>query len=310
MSAAADTPSPDQAVVELKGLVKSFGPVRALDGVDLAVAQGELFGFLGPNGAGKTTTIRVMAGFIRPEAGTARIFGLDAWRDSVAVKRRIGFVPDVLGLYDGLTGQEFLEFMGRLHGWRRPPLQRELTERLRLSGGDLGRKLKGYSQGMRKKVALVQAMQHDPDLLVLDEPTEGLDPLMQQAFFSLLRELRDRGHTVFMSSHVLSEVEEVCERVAIIRGGRVVATGSLAGLRRGRVRTMRVEFRGPPPEALQAPGIRVVEREGSRWRLEVSGDINPLLRELATYELADMVFERPRLEELFLDYYREETPTP
>ncbi len=198
--------------------------------------------------------------------------------------------------------------MGRLHGPRRPPRQRELTERLELSQDALGRKLKGYSHGMKKKVGLVQAMQHDPDLLVLDEPTEGLDPLMQKAFFSLIRELPERGRTVFMSSHVLSEVEEACDWVAIIRQGVVAVAGSVKELQQNRTRSMWVEFRGPAPEGLRTPGVVVVERDGPRWRLAVSGDINPLLRELTAYDLADLVYERPRLEDIFLAYYREEPP--
>ena len=295
------------AVIDLPGLAKSYGPVRALDGVDLQVPAGQVYGFLGPNGAGKTTAIRVITGFIRADAGTARVFGLDAWRDSVAVKRRIGFLPDVAAVYGGLTGQELLDYLGRLRGHRPPPRQRELVERLELSREALGRRLKGYSQGMRKKVTLIQALQHSPDLVVLDEPTEGLDPLMQQVFFSLLRELRAAGRTVFMSSHILSEVEEVCQQVAIIRQGRIVATGPVEELQHGKARPMMVEFKGPPPRELGAPGVQVVARDGPRWRLTVSGDINPVLRELAHYDLVDLVFERPRLEETFLDYYRDST---
>ncbi len=301
-----ETPA-DAPAILVEGLTKAYGRVQALRGVDLTVAPGQLFGFLGPNGAGKTTTIRVLTGFIRADGGTARIFGLDAWRDSVEVKRRVGFVPAEAGVYGGLTGQEFLDYLGVLQGHRRPPMQRETAERLRLSHADLGRKMKAYSQGMKRKVALVQAMQHQPDLLIMDEPTEGLDPLMQQAFFSLMREFQDKGGTVFMSSHVLSEVEELCDRVAIIRDGRLARAGLMEELRRGRSRTMWVEFRGPPPDALRVPGVEVAAREGSWLRLTVSDDINPLLRELASHDLEDMVFERPSLEELFMDYYRGET---
>jgi ABC-2 type transport system ATP-binding protein len=296
-------------IIELQGLTKSYGSLQALKGVDLTVEQGALYGFLGPNGAGKTTSIRVMTGFIEPGEGTAKVFGLDAWKDSVAIKRRIGFLPDSPGMYGGLTGQEFLDYLGRLSGDTRPPLQRELLDRLELSGEALSRKLKGYSQGMKRKVAVVQAIQHDPELLIMDEPTDGLDPLMQQVFFELVREFTARGGTVFMSSHILPEVEELCGRVAIIRDGRVVTTGSVADLRDGRRRSMTVVFRGQPPEDLGAPGVEVVARDGANWQLSVSGDINPLLRELAGYDIEDMVFERPRLEELFMDYYRSEEPS-
>jgi len=296
----------DAPIIQLQGLTKPYGKLHALKGVDLTVERGALYGFLGPNGAGKTTSIRVITGFIRPGEGTARVFGLDAWKDSVAIKRRIGFLPDSPGMYGGLTGQEFLDYLGRLSGDARPVLQRELLERLELPGEALSRKLKGYSQGMKRKVALVQAMQHNPELLIMDEPTDGLDPLMQQVFFALVREFTARGGTVFMSSHILPEVEELCERVAIIRGGRVITTGKVADLRDGRRRSMTVVFRGQPPEKLDAPGVEVVTRDGVTWQLSVPDDINALLRELAGYDIEDMVYERPHLEELFMDYYRSE----
>ena len=296
----------DAPIIQLQGLTKSYGKLHALTGVDLTVERGALYGFLGPNGAGKTTSIRVITGFIRPGEGTARVFGLDAWKDSVAIKRRIGFLPDSPGMYGGLTGQEFLDYLGRLSGDARPVLQRELLERLELPGEALSRKLKGYSQGMKRKVALVQAMQHNPELLIMDEPTDGLDPLMQQVFFALVREFTARGGTVFMSSHILPEVEELCERVAIIRGGRVITTGKVADLRDGRRRSMTVVFRGQPPEKLDAPGVEVVTRVGVTWQLSVSDNINALLRELAGYDIEDMVYERPHLEELFMDHYRSE----
>ena len=296
----------DAPIIQLQGLTKPYGKLHALKGVDLTVERGALYGFLGPNGAGKTTSIRVITGFIRPGEGTARVFGLDAWKDSVAIKRRIGFLPDSPGMYGGLTGQEFLDYLGRLSGDARPVLQRELLERLELPGEALSRKLKGYSQGMKRKVALVQAMQHNPELLIMDEPTDGLDPLMQQVFFALVREFTARGGTVFMSSHILPEVEELCERVAIIRGGRVITTGKVADLRDGRRRSMTVVFRGQPPEKLDAPGVEVVTRDGVTWQLSVPDDINALLRELAGYDIEDMVYERPHLEELFMDHYRSE----
>jgi ABC-2 type transport system ATP-binding protein len=302
-------PTSNEFIIELAGLTKSYGNLQALKGVDLTVDRGALYGFLGPNGAGKTTSIRVMTGFIKPGEGTAKVFGLDAWKDSVAIKRRIGFLPDSPGMYGGLTGQAFLDYLGRFNGDTRPPAQRELLERFELSGEALSRKLKGYSQGMKRKVAVVQAMQHAPELLIMDEPTDGLDPLMQQVFFELVREFTARGGTVFMSSHILPEVEELCECVAIIRGGRVITTGKVADLRDGRRRSMTVVFRGQPPEKLSAPDVEVVTKDGATWQLSVSDDINPLLRELAGYDIEDMVYERPRLEELFMDYYRSEEPS-
>ena len=292
--------------LSVSGVHKRFGSVEALRGVDLAVGQGEIFGFLGPNGAGKTTTIRVLTGFIRADRGAARVLGMDAWRETVAVKARLGFLPDVVAFASGLTGQDFLNYVASLRGIRgRLPRQAELLERLELPDAALRRKVKGYSSGMAKKLGLVQAMQHDPDVLIMDEPTEALDPLMRQELFAIIREARDRGATVFMSSHVLSDVEEVCERVALIRDGRIVGTGSVEALREGKARTMEVEFRAPPGGGLAIPGVEVLSQEGATWTLAVSGDINEVLRELAKHDVADMTYERLSLEDLFMGFYGE-----
>ena len=291
----------------VSGVHKRFGSVQALRGVDLSVERGAIFGFLGPNGAGKTTTIRVLTGFIRADDGGAQVLGMDAWSDTVAIKARLGFLPDVVAFASGFTGQEFLNYVASLRGIRgRLPRQAELLERLELPDAALRRKVKGYSSGMAKKLGLVQAMQHDPDVLIMDEPTEALDPLMRQELFSIIREARDRGATVFMSSHVLSDVEEVCERVALIRDGRIVGTGSVEALREGKARTMEVEFRGAPPDEFSVPGVEVLSRDGTRWELAVSGDINNVLRELARYDIADLTYERLSLESLFMGFYGED----
>ncbi len=290
--------------LSVSGVHKRFGSVEALRGVDLSVGQGEVFGFLGPNGAGKTTTIRVLTGFIRADQGSARVLGMDSWSETVSIKARLGFLPDVVAFASGFTGQDFLAYVASLRGIRgRLPRQAELLERLELPQAALRRKVKGYSSGMAKKLGLVQAMQHDPDVLIMDEPTEALDPLMRQELFSIIRETRDRGATVFMSSHVLSDVEEVCERVALIRDGRIVGTGSVEALREGKARRMEVEFRGPPPVELFIPGVEVLSREGARWELAVSGDINEVLRVLASHDVADMTYERLSLESLFMGFY-------
>ena len=290
-------------VIELRGVVKPFGSVRALRGATFSVPQGEIFGFLGPNGAGKTTAIRILTAFIRADHGAVDVLGRDAWRDPVELKRRVGFLPDLLSIYGGMSGREFLDYIARLRGERYPALQRHVVDRLELSDEALSRKVRGYSQGMRKKLGLIQAMQHDPELLILDEPTEGLDPLMRQAFFSLLRELRDRGRTVFMSSHILSDVEEVCERVAIIRDGRIISSGMVSEMRQGRTRTMVVEFRHVPTDGFIVPGATVVSREGPLWRLAVTGEINDVVRVLARYDLADLTYERLSLDEIFMEFY-------
>ncbi|MCH7655546.1 MAG: ABC transporter ATP-binding protein [Chloroflexi bacterium] len=299
---------------------KAFGDVQALRGVDLTVEGGEVFGFLGPNGAGKTTTIRILMGFIRADGrsdgrgngrgngraqhGEARVLGLDAWRDTVEIKRRTGFLPDLISIGTGFTGRAFLDYIARLRGFSGPPpLQRELLDRLELADSALARRVKGYSTGMAKKLALVQAMQHDPELLIMDEPTEALDPLIRQVLFELLREARARGVTVFMSSHILSDVEEICERVALIRDGRIVKAGSVEDLREGRARTMVVELRTPPDGDFVVPGAQVLSRDGTTLRLAVKGDVNDVVRALARYDLTDLVYERLSLDELFLDFY-------
>ena len=232
------------------------------------------------------------------------MLGLDAWRDAVRIKRRTGFLPDLVSIGSGFTGGAFLDYIARLRGFSGPPpRQRELLDRLELPRSVLARLVKGYSTGMAKKLALVQAMQHDPELLIMDEPTEALDPLMRQVLFGLLRELRARGVTVFMSSHNLADVEEICERVALIRDGRIVKTGSVDALREGRARTMVVELRSPPNGDIDVGGARVVSRDGTTLRLAVSGDVNDVLRALARYDLADLVYERLSLDELFLGFY-------
>lgn len=294
-------------VIDALALTKSFGDQRAVDGLDLAVGAGELFGFLGPNGAGKTTTILVVTGFLRPTSGRLRVFGLDSWRDSVEIKRRLGFLPDLSSLYTNLTGDELLSYLGALHGGGGSRRQAELCDALELAEADLGRHIKGYSHGMKRKLAIVQAMQHDPELLIMDEPTQGLDPLVQQAFFSLLRGAQGRGTTIFFSSHVLSEVEELCERVGIIRNGRLVALERVADLRTRRRRRALVKFRGVPPYDLTIEGIEVVARDGAVWTLSVGAELGPLLRELARHDLDDLTLERPGLEDIFLEYYSEAT---
>jgi len=298
-------------VVSLQAITKSFGNVRALDGVDLTVDQGAAFGFLGPNGAGKTTCIRIVTGFIKPTGGRAHVFGMDAWRDTVPIKRRIGFLPEASVVDGNATGAEFLRYMARLRGLRSlPAYTATLADRLELSGAALRRGIRGYSQGMRKKVAIIQALQHQPDLLIMDEPTDGLDPLMRQVFFDLLREAKARGATTFMSSHVLSDVEDACDTVALIRDGRIVSAGTVDSLRAGRERVMAVTFRGEPPASLSVDGARILERAGATLTLGVSGDVNGVIRALSRYDLTDFVYERLRLEELFMGYYGHESEPP
>src|SRR3954470_375574 len=228
--------------------------VRALEALDIAVREGEVFGFLGPNGAGKSTTIRLLLGFLHPTAGSARVLGLDTVRDSVAIRSRLGYLPSGIALYDTLTGEQLLDYLAALSG--RPPVRRrQLCDRLELSAATLKRLVRDYSRGMRQKIGIIQALQHDPELAILDEPTEGLDPLMQHAFYELLEERRKQGRTIFFSSHVLSEVERLCDRVAIIRGGEMVALSNVPDLLANHRRHVEMRFEGEPPLLAGVPGV-------------------------------------------------------
>ena len=292
------------AVIEARALTKHYGQVLAVRSLDLEVQEGEIFGFLGPNGAGKTTTIRILTGFIRATGGGARVLGMDCWTETIGVKARIGFLPDAPSLYRNLSGLELLDYLATLQG-RESLLRQRMCDSLELSRADLRRKIKGYSHGMVQKLAIIQATQHDPDLLIMDEPTESLDPLVQQAFFEVLQEFHARGRTIFFSSHNLPEVEHLCSRVAIIREGELVAVEEVRELRRRKRRVMEVLVAGDVPDgALNLPGVVSLERDGRRMRFTVRGDINPVVRALARLDLEDVVFEEPHLEDIFMDYYR------
>jgi ABC-2 type transport system ATP-binding protein len=295
--------------IETTGLTKHYGDVRAVEDVTMTVGEGEIFGFLGPNGAGKTTAIRMLLGFLHPTAGTATVLGRDIVRGSVEIRRDVGYLPGGVALYDGLTGEEQLDYMARLSG--RPPVRRAaLTERLELPARTLRRLVRDYSRGMRQKIGIVQAIQHDPELAVLDEPTEGLDPLMQRAFYGILDDLRADGRTVFLSSHILSEVERVCDRVAIIRRGRLVALEEIGALLARRKRNVEMRLAGPPPALEGIPGVSGVAVSDGRLTCRLEGDVGPFLAVVAGARVTDLTIEPARLEEAFLEFYAEdEAPT-
>jgi ABC-2 type transport system ATP-binding protein len=282
------------------------GPgIAALQDLTVSVHEGEIFGFLGPNGAGKSTMIRLLLGFLHPTAGRAEVMGLDAARDSVAIRGRVGYLPGGIALYDGMTGEDLLDYLVRLS--RRPPVRRaELVDRLELSARTLKRTVRDYSRGMRQKIGIVQALQHDPELAILDEPTEGLDPLMQRAFYEVLDDLRNAGRTIFFSSHILSEVERVCDRVAIIRSGRLVALEDVAALLARRKRHVELRVRGALPDLGGIPGVSgVVVRDGLVV-FSLDGDIGPFVRTLSGTDVAELTIEPARLEEAFLEFYEGE----
>ena len=301
---AAGVTQPAAATIATTNLTKRYGALIALDGINLTVPSGVTFGFLGPNGAGKTTTIRLLLGFIRPTAGIARINGHDCWRDGVNARAEVGYLVPAEALYPDMPGRALLDYSAALSG-KPPLLRRLLLDALELGEDALERRLNTYSKGMKQKLALTAAIQTNPALLVLDEPTDGLDPLIQRAFEDVLGQLRRQGTTIFMSSHDLAEVERTCERVAIIRDGSIVAEETIEELKGHHRRMVEVTFRGEPPPGIDAlPGIAVVGREGSRVCLTLEGSAIPLLRFLASREdVIDLLLSSPRLEDIFLGYY-------
>ncbi|WP_432248583.1 ATP-binding cassette domain-containing protein [Streptomyces sanyensis] len=287
--------------ITVSGLHKSFGRTHALDGLDLDVAPGEVHGFLGPNGSGKSTTIRVLLGLLRADAGSVRVLGGDPWHDAVELHRRIAYVPGDVTLWRNLSGGEVIDLLGRLRGGLDPARRAELVERFELDPTKKGR---SYSKGNRQKVALVAAFASDADLLILDEPTSGLDPLMEGVFRSCVARERERGRTVLLSSHILSEVESLCDRVSIIRQGRTVETGTLAELRHLTRTSVTAELAAPPDGLAQLPGVHDLQVQGHRVSLQVDTDkIDAVLRSLTGSGVRSLTSTPPTLEELFLRHY-------
>jgi len=293
------------AIIQTEKLTKWYGKHRGVMDVDLEIQPGEVFGFLGPNGAGKTTTIRLLLDLIRPTSGRATIFGIGTSDDPVAIHRRIGYVPGEFTLYDRLTGGQTLKYFANLRGGVEPAYQSSLVERFDI---DPTRRFKEYSKGNKQKIGLVIALQHRPELLVLDEPTSGLDPLIQQTFFETLREAVASGATVFLSSHILSEVEKSCDRVAIIREGKIVKLDTVEGLRDLAHHQVELRFAGPAPAAAfqSLPGVSDLVTEDHVLRMRVAGAITPVVQAAARYELLDFVSREPSLEETFLAQYGRE----
>ncbi len=284
-------------------LAKRYDPVRALAGVSFSVEAGEVFGYLGPNGAGKTTTLRIILGLVHASAGRVTVFG-GAPADS-RIRREIGYLPGEMRLYGEMTGGRLLDYFAGFRNAGPPVLRAGLLAALGLEPPDLARRIKFLSHGTRQKIGLVIAMQHDPQLLLLDEPTTGLDPLVQKAFRDLVLEFAARDRAVFFSSHVLSEVEAVCGRVAILRAGKLVAVESVDDLRARMLRRLEVSFRQDAPLDLGAvAGVTRTEIEGKDARLWIRGDVNPVLRRIAREEVERFVFPEAELEDIFLTYYR------
>jgi ABC-2 type transport system ATP-binding protein len=293
--------------IKTQGLSKTFGKTAALRGLDLTVAQGEVFAYLGPNGAGKTTTIRLLLGMIRATGGRAEIFGVDCHAEPIMAHRRVAYVPGEATLWPSLTGAETLHLLGRVHGTVDVAYRDSLVERFQL---DPSKRVRAYSKGNRQKVILIAGLMARADLLLLDEPTSGLDPLMEQAFRACISEARDRGQTVFLSSHILSEVEALCDRVAILRAGRLVEVGTLAEMRHLSALSIEAQFDTTPPDLAGVPGVTNVEVAGNRVRCRVTGSIEPLLGVLGVAGVHQLLSRQPSLEELFLAHYGADAATP
>jgi len=297
-----------EVAIRTHGLTKRYGKARGVEELDLEVHRGEVFGFLGPNGAGKTTTIRVLLDLIRPTVGRAEVVGLDSRRDSMEIRRRVAYLPGDLSMHDGLTGREMIDYLSRMRGSTEDARRDRLAAHFDL---DLDRKISDLSTGNRQKVGLVQAFLHRPEVLILDEPTTGLDPLMQIATYELIEEAKSEGRTVFLSSHVLPEVERIADRVAIIREGRMVEVESVERLKDRAVRVLEVRFGGPPPaedELVSIAGVLRARRHGDVVQLRIEGSMDPLVKYLARHEVTAIRSHEADLEDIFLDLYRGDGP--
>jgi ABC-2 type transport system ATP-binding protein len=290
--------------ISVSGLVKTFGRTRALDGLDLSIATGEVHGFLGPNGAGKTTTIRILLGLLRADAGRTTVLDCDPWKDAVSLHRRLAYVPGDVSLWPNLTGGEAIDLLGRLRRGLDPKRRADLLDRFDL---DPTKKARSYSKGNRQKVALIAGLASDVELLLLDEPTSGLDPLMELAFRECIDELKDEGRTVLLSSHILSEVEALCDRVSIIRLGRTVETGTLSEMRHLTRTSIAVETERPPIGLDQLPGVHDLRVQDGRAHFDVDTDhLDATLRRLTEFGVRSLTSQPPTLEELFLRHYGDE----
>ena len=291
---------PADPAIHTEGLCKRYGATLALDALDLTVSRGEVYGYLGPNGSGKTTTIRLLLGLHRPSAGRARLFGHDAWRDPVAAHRHVAYVAGEPFLWPALTSAETFEFLARLHGGVDTTYRAALIERFQL---DRHKKIRALSKGNRQKVQLIAALATRAELLLLDEPTSGLDPLMEVAFRDCIKEAKERGQTIFLSSHILSEVEALCDRVGILREGKLVDEGTLRQLRHLAAQTVEVTFADRAPTLPPLPGVQVQAAGPNALRFEVSGSVGPLIAALAEHPVATLTSREPSLEEIFIHHY-------
>ena len=292
------------AVIKLDGLTKFYGNDRGVIDLDLEVRPGEVFGYLGPNGSGKTTTIRMLLGLIKPTRGEATVMGMSLATDSVSIRRKVGHVPGDPVLYGNLNGREYLEYTANLRGGVDWSYVTELSE---LLGCDLSRRIETLSKGNRQKIAVIHGLMHKPDLLILDEPTSGLDPLMQETFEQIIQEVRNEGRTVFLSSHILSEVETLCDRVGVIREGRLIAVEDVATFKSSKVRSLQIDFGDPirAEDFSDLDGIRNLVLLERSLRCDIIGSLDALFKKAAQYEILNVTTDEPTLEEVFLAFYND-----
>jgi ABC-2 type transport system ATP-binding protein len=291
-------------IISVNNLSKFYGKTLGVQDLNFSVSQGEIFGFLGPNGAGKTTTIRMLLDLLRPSFGQIHIFGKEIYDHSMEIRRRSGYLPGNFSAYGNMTGIDFLRFAGSMRRTS-SKLQSRLIDRFQLSKEDLSQKVKHLSHGTLQKLGIIQAFFHQPELLILDEPTIGLDPLMQEEFYRLLFEVQNKGKTIFFSSHNLAEVEKICHRIAIIRDGKLVALETLESLKKKKVRRLKFILKEPADE-LKLPGANLVKQKDLYYEYLVEGDMKPLLQKLSSLPIDDLIFPEPDLEEVFMAYYRKE----
>ncbi len=290
--------------IKTEGLTKYYGKVRGIEDLTLEIEEGEVFGFLGPNGAGKTTSIRLFIGLLFPTRGSGKVLGKDIVEDSIEIRKFIGYIAGDVHLYPNMKGGELLDYFAAFKPELKPVLKNELVERFNL---DLSKRVREYSRGNRQKLAIVLALMHDSPLLILDEPTLGLDPFMQREFYQVIKEFRERGKTIFLSSHIMSEVEKACQRVGVVQNGRLVAIENVEEIGQKKVRFMEVSFKEDvSPQIFDLSGIKILEHYNRHFRLSVKGDVNQLLKKLSGFIVEDLNFSHASLEEIFFEYYRKE----
>lgn len=290
-------------VIETKALTKFYGPIRGIEDLSFKINQGEIFGFLGPNGAGKSTTIRLLLHLLKPSSGNIYIFGKELKYHYQQIFKRIGNVPGELKLYEELSGSYFLEYMNHFNK-QEANLRDDLIEAFQLSQNDLAKKIKYYSRGMKQKLAIIQSMQEEPDLLIMDEPSEGLDPLNQNVLYDYLLRFKKQGKTIFFSSHNLAEVEKISDHVGLVKNGKFIAHESITDLKNKMVRRMEVEFNEDiDVNDFNFSVIKHIEKKGNKLRFQISGDLNPLIQTLARYQIKNLIFPEPSLEDMFMTFY-------